>query len=123
MKTLTAEEKIALLREVHDATVNATEVISPIGRDLCYLYSAIADGNGFVEWYEPVPDPNPTQEDGELVDRDIYVCTVKLFRAIFPKEHPVWRFIRIESPDPPVNEYVPPFESQEDYRNPDPDWS
>ena len=75
------EERTQLIVEVADKLYEETESFEPIALDIAYLFVAIAKGDTIVEWDEPDPGDGP------------YENTVKLFRNLFPSEHPVWNYI------------------------------
>ncbi len=78
--TLTAEQRIALLREVYELVTGSVESLEHddrIGPDLAYLLGAILNDTGCA-WPE---------------DRAI----ISILRERFPDGHPVHRFIEVES--------------------------
>lgn len=82
---------VELITEVSDRLYESTESLEPLALDLSYLFPAIARGMS-VEWCEPTTEP----EDAS----DLHTNAVRLFRHLFPPEHPVWRHIRVLRTEP-----------------------
>lgn len=75
---LTGDARLALIEEVYGRLIQGTETFeaNDVGLNLAYLLGAIANGNDVV-W----------RSRSEFV---------RLVRREFPRQHPVWRFIRFD---------------------------
>ena len=85
--TQTADQRIALLREVYAAVTGSVESLEHddrVGPDLAYLLGAIFNDTGCA--WPP--------------DRAI----ISILREHFPDDHPIYRFIDIESESPATPE-------------------
>lgn len=83
-KPLTLTQRARLAHEVFDKVFNAVEAFraNNLGADVCYLLGAILDDpdkKSFVDWSEPIGTE--------------FIHTRRLFRKLFPRNHPVWQFI------------------------------